>query len=173
MKYRRVKIKGGAYFFTVVTHQRSPIFSSEQNIKILKESFKCVMVDRPFVIDAYVILPDHMHCIWTLPKGDSDYSTRWRIIKGFFTHEFFNGSSVKGEKQTIWQKRFWEHAIRNEEDFIKHADYIHYNPVKHGYAEKALYWRHSSLAKFLQNKSYQSDWDEGRLRSLDNLNISD
>jgi putative transposase len=87
MQYRRARIKGGTYFLTVVTHKREKIFSNEKNIELLRESFQYVLHNHPFQMDAHVILPDHLHCIWTLPDGDRDFSTRWRLLKSHFTRQ--------------------------------------------------------------------------------------
>ncbi len=118
---------------------RKPILTHPQNVDLLRKSYKKVMKKHPFKIDALVLLPEHLHCIWTLPKDDCDYSTRWRLIKSYFTRycdpqyklERFE-SRVKKKEQALWQRRFWEHTITDDEDYLKHVDYIHYNPVKHG-----------------------------------------
>jgi putative transposase len=121
MKYRRDRITGGTYFFTVVTDGRRPVFHDPAAVGLLRGAFRRVYADRPFVIDAMVVLPDHLHTVRTLPKDDSDYSMRWRLIKRTFT------SAVRFQKP-IWQKRFWEHRIRDDDDWRRHLDYIHWNP---------------------------------------------
>jgi putative transposase len=138
MEYRRSKIEGGTYFFTLVTNNRRQFLCDPPNIILLRKAFRYVMDRHPFKIDAIVILPDHLHCIWTLPENDSNYSTRWRLIKSYFSHrcdlqyrERINSSRQNKKEQALWQRRFWEHQIKNEQDFINHVDYIHYNPVKH------------------------------------------
>lgn len=141
--YRRFYRNGGSYFFTVVTYNRCHLFRSPENIQMLRESFNKIMERRPFHIDAIVVLPDHIHCIWTLPVNDSDFSTRWRLIKRNFSSRMLSPLTKNGEKK-IWQRRFWEHLIRNENDLHRHMDYIHYNPVKHKYVNQPENWEYSS-----------------------------
>jgi putative transposase len=139
MYYRRAKTPGATYFFTVVTHNRQPLFQHNKTVALLRQAFHTVKASSPFTIDAIVVLPDHIHSLWTLPEGDADFSSRWRRIKALFSLRcpeiYKQQQSIsrqrKGE-QAIWQRRFWEHQIRNEADFSQHIDYIHYNPVKHG-----------------------------------------
>ena len=146
--YRRSKSGGGTYFFTVVTYQRRPIFKSTEYIKHLKDSILDVRCKHPFKIDAWVLLPDHMHCIWSLPERDADYSRRWGLIKTGFSKRTRNllsvekrsTSRINHREASIWQRRFWEHEIRNEQDLNNHIDYIHYNPVKHGYVNRVRDW---------------------------------
>ncbi|OKY75639.1 MAG: transposase [Desulfobulbaceae bacterium DB1] len=173
MQYRRANIKGGSYFFTVVTHQRRKILCEPENIDLLRAVFRDVLARHPFTIDAMVVLPDHLHCIWTLPAGDNDFSRRWRLIKGAFTRkcdgkhkgEASFSRQSKGE-QAVWQRRFWEHLIRDEQDFHYHADYIHYNPVKHGLVSSPLHWPYSSFAKFVSAGVYSADWGaDGEMKS--------
>jgi putative transposase len=142
MQYRRARIKGGTYFFTVNTHNNRTLFNDSENIELLGKTFRRVKKLHPFKIDAFILLPDHLHCIWTLPEGDNDYSTRWRLIKTLFTKSckdsyklIPSSSRAKKREQAIWQRRFWQHLIRGEEDFIRHVEYIHYNPVKHGWSK--------------------------------------
>jgi putative transposase len=106
---------------------------------------------HPFAIDAFVLLPEHIHCIWTLPQDDHDFSTRWRLIKNYFSlncehrHHELKSSQIRKKEQAIWQPRFWEHFIRDEKDFINHVEYIHYNPVKHGLVQALKDWKYSSF----------------------------
>ena len=139
-----------------------------ENIELLREAFKKVMARHPFVIDAHVILPDHLHFMWTLPDGDWDFSTRWRLIKSYFTNkcasEYKNNiskSRQKKKEQAVWQRRFWEHQIRDNKDFANHVEYIHYNPVKHGLAKVARDWDHSSFLRFVSAGFYDPDWGVG------------
>ncbi len=165
--YRRNFVKGGTYFFTVETYKRQRILSGEA-IGILRESFRECMSEKPFVIEAIVILPEHLHCIRRLPEQDSDYSTRWKETKGCFTSEYISNigeppvkPSVsmrkKGEKG-IWQRRFFEHTIRDENDYRVHIDYIHYNPVKHGLVTAPKDWPHSSFHHFVKRGVYNESW---------------
>ena len=165
MQYRRAHIKGGTYFFTVVTHNRRKILCEPENVDLLRSAFRSVMDKHPYHIDAFVLLPDHLHCIWTLPHDDNDFSTRWRLIKSAFSRKcasLFKGKmsasrQVKKET-TVWQRRFWEHAIRNEKDFNRHVEYIHYNPVKHNLVNAPSQWPYSSFHKYVRNGSCDSDW---------------
>lgn len=169
-EYRRNYQKGGTYFFTVVTHRRLPIFDNDDAVTILRESFKACMRKRPFKIDAIAVLPDHLHCIWTLPSDDEDYSIRWKEVKSGFTKQCIHSSKIntltptasmvkKGEKG-IWQRRFWEHTIRDERDYSMHCDYLHYNPVKHGLAAKPYEGPYSSFQRFVDKGIYQRNWGE-------------
>ena len=165
MQYRRARAKGGTYFFTLVTHKRREILCDLENVKLLREAFKYVMDRHPFTIDAHVILPDHLHFIWTLPSGDNDFSTRWRLIKSFFTRnidprykEQTCGSRLAKKEQTIWQRRFWEHKVRDEKDMKSHIEYIHFNPVKHGLVKAPCDWQLSSFHKYVQSELYELEW---------------
>lgn len=144
--YRRVIIPGGVFFFTVVTHERAPLFSSDERVELLRAAFRKVKAARPFHIDAMVVLPDHLHCIWRLPEGDGDYSGRWREIKKAASREIDARINGRGERP-VWQRRFWEHAIRDEADWRRHVDYIHYNPVKHGLVARPGDWPRSSFGR--------------------------
>ncbi len=164
MKYRRSKQPGGSYFFTVVTYRRQPLFSLPENTDRLKAAFKREIEKYPFTIDAIVILPDHLHTLWSLPGGDHDYSTRWSRIKGYFSigcvglKEMQSVSRHNKREKPVWQRRFWEHTIRDENDWRNHMDYIHYNPVKHGYARSAGEWPYSSFQRCAQRGWYAPDW---------------
>ncbi|MCE3237859.1 MAG: transposase [Gammaproteobacteria bacterium] len=143
-QYRRYYQSGGNYFFTLVTHQRCPIFANPEKVEQLKIAINKVKKKYPFFLNAIVILPDHLHCLWKLPENDKDFSTRWRLIKRYFSIQMKTAINHRKEKEA-WQRRFWEHAIQDEEDRGKHMDYIHYNPVKHGLAHTPLDWPHSSF----------------------------
>jgi len=127
--YRRYYIKGGTWFFTVNLKDRRSMHLTE-NIELLRYSVAVVKQHRPFIIDAWVVLPEHLHCIWTLPHNDDDFSSRWRDIKGCFTRML--------KRHPLWQPRFWEHAIRDEDDYRRHVDYIHINPLKHGWVTRVI-----------------------------------
>jgi putative transposase len=165
MQYRRTYIPGGTYFFTVVTYHRRPLFISAETIDTLRDAFKYTLIKMPFTIVASVILPDHLHFIWTLPEDDSDYSTRWRLIKSHFTHHWqgkgttsTNASRHEKGEADVWQRRFWEHLIRDETDLTRHIEYIHYNPVKHGLARTPVEWKYSSFTKYVRDGVYPADW---------------
>ena len=168
MQYRRANITGGSYFFTLVTEGRRELFIDEANVETLRQAFRHVMVKRPFVMDAAVILPDHLHCIWTLPEDDADYSTRWRLIKTWFTKHCDdkckiepNASRLKKREQAIWQHRYWEHLLRDDQDFENHLHYIHYNPVKHRYVTNPSGWRYSSIHRYCRQGAIPDDWGNG------------
>lgn len=151
MEYRRVRIDGGCYFFTVVlANRKSDLLVA--NIDLLKTALKTVKSTHPFQIEAMVVLPDHLHTIWTLPQGDCDYSKRWMLIKRHFSMslpktEHIKTTRLNKRERGIWQRRFWEHTIRNEQDLANHIEYIHQNPVKHGYVKSAADWPYSSIHK--------------------------
>jgi putative transposase len=168
MEYRRAKFLGGTYFFTVVTYGRKNIFANIENVTLIRKAFRHVMEKYPFTIDAFVLLPDHLHCIWTLPDGDMDFSNRWRLIKSFFTKKCLseyrniaNESRVKKKEQAVWQRRFWEHLIRDDNDYEKHVEYIHYNPVKHGHVKSPKDWIYSSFHKYARQGKYDLNWGAG------------
>ena len=154
--YRRADEQGGCYFFTLVTYNRKPMLTESPNLERLKESFAHVAAKRPFATDGIVILPDHLHCIWRLPEGDADYSSRWRLIKGCFSLAVKAPLTARGEKR-VWQRRFWERQIRDEQDYRAHLDY-HYNPVKHGLAASPKDWRRSSFHRWVALGAYEEDW---------------
>ena len=131
----------------------------------MKKAFETVKDRHPFTVDAIVLLPDHLHCIWTLPQGDDDFSKRWMLIKGKFTRlcdDPFKGtlspSRIEKRELNVWQRRFWEHQIRDEMDYKRHVDYIHYNPVKHGLASSPLAWRFSSFRRYVKAGAYHPEW---------------
>jgi len=163
---RRLYIDGGTYFFTVVMQHRRPILCHAQMRKALRNAIQKVRIDRPFNIIAWVLLPDHLHTIWTLPENDSDYSTRWRLVKGSVSHHVKDILDVKKERTLnqirkqesgLWQHRFWEHTIRDEADLEKHFDYIHFNPVKHGLVEIPSDWKWSTYHKYVKQGFYNNE----------------
>jgi len=158
--YRRVFVNGGCYFFTVVTADRRVVFDNEVSIALLRDAIRAEKLRRPFEIDAMVVLPNHLHCIWRLPDGDADFSQRWRQIKRRFSMRF-------GEQ--IWQRSFWEHTIRDEYDWQTHMDYIHYNPVRHGYVDKAEDWQWSSYRKWRACGYYSEGWGKHEPNSLKDM----
>jgi putative transposase len=164
MQYRRFRQQGGSYFFTVVTYQRQRILTHQDNIYRLRTAFKREVAKYPFTIEAIVILPDHLHCLWTLPPGDDDYSSRWGRIKRYFSTGCVNAgkeispSRLKKREKAIWQRRFWEHTILNEIDWQRHMDYIHYNQVKHGHVSAPIVWPHSSFKRCVQKGWYSEQW---------------
>lgn len=149
VRFRRLLVPGGTYFFTVALQDRGSDLLVRR-IALLRDCWRAVQADHPFRTEAAAILPDHLHCIWTLPEGDSDFAIRWKKIKAGFSRHVDDAGTMrpslarKGERG-IWQRRFWEHAIRGEEDFVAHRHYCWHNPVKHGLVERAGDWPYSSI----------------------------
>ncbi|NWN83857.1 MAG: transposase [Halomonas sp.] len=156
-RYRRAYAPGGCFFFTVVTFQRRRIFADPSSVRLLREAFRHVRQRRPFQCDAIVVLPDHLHCIWQLPPADSDYSGRWREIKKFVSRRL----TAANPGEVIWQPRFWEHTLKDEHDWQRHFDYIHYNPVKHGWAATPSEWPWSSFHTAVKHGWYEWEWGAG------------
>lgn len=161
--YRRIRTTGATWFFTVNLADRQNNRLLVEHIDALREVIRNVKAAHPFVIDAMVILPDHMHCIWTLPQGDADYSTRRALVKAGFSRgvqagERRSASRQKRGERGISQRRFWEHMIRDDEDYHRHVDYIHWNPVKHGWVDRVSDWEHSSFHRFVARGVYPLDW---------------
>jgi putative transposase len=166
MQYRRLKVAGGTYFFTVVTHRRSRLFSDDWAVATLKNITAGVQARHPFTIEAEVILPDHLHAIWSLPEGDSDFSTRWMLIKSGVSRAVkkravqlaSSSELLEASHLPVWQNRFWEHLIGCDEDFATHIDYIHFNPVNHGLVTAPRDWQHSSFHDYVLRGDYPADW---------------
>ena len=161
--YRRVHLPGATWFFTVALAERRGNRLLVERIDDVRAAFRHVMERHPFHIDAIVILPDHLHCLWTLPAGDSDFSTRWGLIKARFSRgvppgETLTASREKRGERGLWQRRFWEHLIRDEADYARHVDYIHWNPVKHGHVRHAREWPHTSLHRFIRDGLLPENW---------------
>ncbi|MDO8473018.1 MAG: transposase [Dehalococcoidia bacterium] len=176
--YTRAYVAGGTYFFTVVTQLRRPVFLHDPIVDLLETCFRYVAAKRPFKVDAMVVLPDHLHCIWTLPAGDSDFSTRWRLAKRDFSYHYPDNheppaseSRLRRREKGLWQRRFWEHAIRNEEDLARHRDYIHYNPVKHRLVESPSQWKHSTFNRFVEKGLYDPDWGANVEKALEDMDL--
>ncbi len=162
--YRRA-LTGSTYFFTAVTHRRRPILCDDAMRAALREAIQRVRARLPFELDAMALMPDHLHCIWTLPDGDTNFSLRWSQIKyhvSFTCGDQYPATLSKSRQRqrsaAIWQRRFWEHQIRNDLDLERHVDYIHYNPVKHGFVQLASAWPYSTFGRFVRNGVYPVDW---------------
>ena len=160
--YTRAFAPGGTFFFTVNLADRSTTLLTD-HIEALRDSVRRVRETHPFYIDAMVVLPEHLHAIWTLPEGDTDYPTRWALIKMGFSRrlarvERINASRKRKGERGIWQRRYWEHQIRDEDDFARHVDYIHCNPVKHGYVSAPRDWPHSSFHRYVRDGILPADW---------------
>ena len=164
--YRRAKVKGGTYFFTVITHLRQPYFQHQQAREALREALHAIRIQHPFQIDAWVLLPDHLHCIWTLPEDDADFALRWSLIKrsvsknclALIDSNLLTPAQWKNNEFGFWQRRYWEHQIRNENDYARHVDYLHWNPVKHGYVDGVKEWPYSTFHRFVDDGVYSLDW---------------
>ena len=179
--YRRNFVRGGSYFFTVnLADRRLPLLT--KHVDLLRAVFRDTRARHPFTIEAIVVLPDHLHAIWTLPEDDADFATRWRLIKSTFSRalpeneivrwvessEIHHGDMPRSERisrsraskgeRGIWQRRYWEHTLRDETDFARHVDYIHFNPVKHGHAGRVEDWPHSSFHRMVRLGVYPQDW---------------
>ena len=147
MQYRRAFVPGATHFFTVVTARRHPLFGDAAACDLLRQAFRQVAQQRPFTVNAMVVLPDHLHCLWTLPPDDVDYPARWRLIKTWVTQRY-------GAPHPLWQPRYWEHLIRDDTDYRQHVEYIHYNPVKHGYVSRPSQWPYSSFRRYVKEGLY-------------------
>ena len=166
-RYNRLRQCGGVYFFTVVTHRRRAFLTSALARNCLKQAITATAEKRPFTMEAICVLPDHLHCIWSLPQDDSDFSLRWASIKSQFTRAFLKEGGTETtqsesrrakRERGVWQRRFWEHAIRDDVDFRRHLDYIHFNPVKHGLANSPADWPWSTFRRFVAEGIYEPDW---------------
>lgn len=160
--YRRARVTGATYFFTVNLGDRSSDLLV-RHIDLLRHSVRLAKAHYPFHIDAWVVLPEHMYCLWTLLEGDGNFSTRWKIIKSVFSRRLPNTEArsatnfARGERG-IWQRRYWEHLIRDADDYRRHLDYIHFNPVKHGYVRCVRDWPFSSFHRAIRDGIYPMDW---------------
>lgn len=167
--YRRANAPGGTFFFTVVTHQRQPILLEPAFRAALREAVTRTRSHHPFTIDAWVLLPDHLHTIWTLPEDDTNFSLRWNMIKQLCSKALpeirndsrLSASRVARRETSIWQRRFWEHQVRDDANFERCMDYVHYNPVKHGLVSKVRDWEWSTFHRCVSQGVYPEDWREG------------
>ena len=165
--WRRAVIPGGTYFFTLVTNQRRPIFSDVASRELLGNIMRECRSSYPFEVVAMVLLPDHLHAIWNMPRGDAAYSKRWQWIKTRFTKRWLDQGGEEtvvstGRKRDgrrgVWQPKFWEHTIQDENEFDIYFDYIHFNPVRHGYCKCPRDWRASSFHRWVRKGVYPEDW---------------
>ena len=160
--YRRNFVPGGSFFFTVnLADRRLSLLTT--HIDTLRAAFRETHLRHPFTIDAIVVLPDHLHTVWTLPEGDADFATRWRLIKSTFSRSIAPGERISASRATrgergIWQRRYWEHTVRDEEDFARHVDHVHINPVKHGLVTRVRNWQPSSFHRWVKLGVYPEDW---------------
>ena len=165
--YIRRYAPGGTFFFTVVTHERRRLFSTSLARSFLRAAVLAVQKDYPFEMVATVLLPEHWHCVWTLPEGDRDYSKRWGLIKSHFSKRWLasggrevhvSTARANHRERGVWQRRFWEHLIVDQQDFARHMDYIHYNSVKHGLVKCPHQWEHSSFHRWVREGIYMHNW---------------
>jgi putative transposase len=161
--YHRAFRPGGTFFFTLVTYRRAPFLCDEIARTLLRSAIEQCRAQQPFQMDAFVLLPDHLHAMWTLPEEDSDFSRRWgRIKKTFTTAGGWEGaisdSRSRNRRRGVWQRRFWEHVIRDQQDYQRHLDYIHYNPIKHSLVRCAHEWQWSSFHRLVREHIYEPTW---------------
>jgi putative transposase len=161
VRYRRNRVPGGTYFFTVTLDDRRSTVLVD-HIGALRTAFRTTRASAPFTGDAIVVLPEHLHAILTLPENDADYSNRWRRIKGHFTSAVLAAGTpliadASGDYR-LWQRRYWEHTIRDEDDFARHVDYIHIDPVKHGLVGRVADWPYSSFHRAVRDGGLPTDW---------------
>ncbi|MFO0847016.1 MAG: transposase [Gemmataceae bacterium] len=168
--FRRWFVPGGTYFFTLVTEGRARLFAGPDARRLLGDTIRHCQARWPFVVDAIALLPDHLHAIWRLPAGDDHYSGRVGWIKKEFTKAWLSAggseqprsrSRVANRRRGVWQRRFWEHVIRDERDYENHFDYLHYNPVKHGLVRRPGDWPWTTFGKYVAAGWYPADWGEG------------
>lgn len=182
-QYRRLYIPGGTIFLTIVTYQRQRIFAKSENIALLKNAIAKIRTEKPFEITGAVVLPDHLHFLWTLPANDSNYSYRVSRLKVLFTKSLrgkkyqpqnTSTSRIKHRESDVWQRRFWEHTIKNENEFENFLNYIHYNPIKHGLVSCPHLWQYSSFKTYINKGVYEKNWAcicEGKMATI--LDFSD
>jgi putative transposase len=154
--YRRWRVEGGTYFFTLVAHSRAPIFADPTARTILGDKFRECQRKWPFEINAIVLLPEHLHAIWTLPSGDAEFTKGWLDLGG--AEQAISLARQERRDHGVWQPRFWEHTIADEHDFDRHFDYVHYNPVKHGLVRSPSEWRESSFHRWVRAGVYDPEW---------------
>ncbi len=179
--YRRARVSGGSYFFTVVTDDRRPLFAEAASRRLLGKCVRDCQAKWLFIVTAIVLLADHLHTIWSLPIGDAEYSKRWNFIKKEFTKRWLASGGKETEisearrrehRRGVWQPRFWEHTLNGDDDFERHFDYIHYNPVKHGYVRCPRDWPWSSFHRWVKSGVYPEHWacwNDGRTLAFDDI----
>lgn len=172
-EYRRIDIPSASWFFTVNLAERKSNRLLTDKIDLLHEAFRYTKKRHSFRMNAVVILPDHLHCIWTLPPNDTDFSGRWNMLKGYFSRNIEKGERVSASRTSrrergIWQRRFWEHLLRDQMDFNRHVDYIHWNNVKHGGVNKVSDWPQSSFHRYLKQGIYMENWVNNEAYLIEN-----
>jgi REP-associated tyrosine transposase len=168
-RYRRARIEGGVFFFTVTLADRSSDLLV-RHVELLRKVYASVQERYPFETIAICVLPDHLHAVWSLPEGDANFPLRWSLVKAGFSRNLAgdprrSGSKIAKRDKGIWQRRYWEHAIRDDVDLARHVDYVHFNPVKHRYTSKVCDWPHSSFGRYVARGLLPRDWG-GDVREL-------
>jgi putative transposase len=160
-RYRRARIEGGTFFFTLTLADRSSDLLVKR-VDRLRDVYRSVQERRPFETVAICLLPDHLHAIWSLPPGDADFARRWSLIKSGFSRSLpaasRSSSKLAKRENGIWQRRYWEHAVRDDTDLARHVDYIHFNPVKHGLVSRVCDRPHSSFHQHVKRGLLPADW---------------
>ncbi|MBX9655554.1 transposase [bacterium] len=176
--FRRAFISGGAYFFTVVTANRLPVFENESARTLLSQVMRECQTRYPYEVIALVLLPDHLHALWSLPPGDDQFAARWSMIKREFTRRWLalggseqqrSDAKARQRRRGVWQYRYWEHSIRDQKDLEAHFDYIHYNPVKHGYVNRPIDWPWSTFHRWVREGHYPTDWVDGSCSTIESV----
>ena len=166
-RYIRLRHEGGLYFFTFVTHNRRPFLTTDLARSCLRNAWQTTRSLYPFDLVALCLLPDHLHCIWQLPEKDDAFPKRWQKLKSLFTHTYLKAGGQEGQRtarqsrngeRAVFQSRYYEHCIRDHDDFRHHFDYTHYNPVKHGLASSAAAWPWSTFHRYVNMGWYDADW---------------
>ena len=174
--YTRLHQEGGTFFFTVVTHDRRPFLTTPFARRCLRAAWLDTRSRFPFECPAVCLLPDHLHCLWTLPEGDGGFSSRWRTLKATFSRLYCRGGGVEGVRspsrvrageRAIWQRRFWEHTIQDDDDLRRHFDYIHYNPVKHGLVQWPEQWPWTTFHRYAKQGWYDTEWGHTPIDDID------
>ncbi|MGA4323921.1 REP-associated tyrosine transposase [Ectopseudomonas hydrolytica] len=163
--YRRAREQGACYFFTLVSHQRRPLLTEAPVRAALRGAIEQVRQGYPFAIHGWVLLPDHLHCLWQLPPGDAEFGLRWSMIKRLTSQALPQSEGISLSRRLrreagLWQRRFWEHRIRDEQDLRRHLDYLHWNPVRHGLVQQVVDWPWSSFHRLVREGVYPADWGE-------------
>lgn len=161
--YRRARDAGACYFFTLISHQRHSTLTDAPLRAALRRAIEQVRSQYPFSIEGWVLLPDHLHCLWRLPQGDADFGLRWSMIKRLTSQAVAMPGTVSLSRNLrresgLWQRRFWEHRIRDEEDYSRHMDYLHFNPVRHGLVHRVEDWPWSSFHRLVRKGVYPANW---------------
>jgi putative transposase len=161
--YRRAWMPGGTYFFTVNLLRRRGNDLLVRHVEMLREAVRLTRSNHPFTIHGWVVLPNHLHCILELPAGDSDFAMRWQVIKRRFSlalprTEYRSDTRLHRRERGIWQRRYWEHLLRDDDDYRRHMDYLHYNPVKHGLVKRVVEWPYSTFYRCVARGIYPQDW---------------